>query len=73
MGDTHEETDVLLAQWTRDGRSGKLPRSEAMSFQGYEARSFLRFRGTRGVRLNDANIAKIENVDLVVQAEYLSN
>ena len=25
------------------------------------------------MRLKDANIAKIENVDLVVQAEYLSN
>ena len=25
------------------------------------------------MRLKDANIAKIENIDLVVQAEYLSN
>ena len=73
MGDTHEETDVLLVQWTRGGRSEELPRSEARSFQGYEARSFRRFRGTRGVRLKDASIAKIENIDLVVQAEYLSN
>ena len=47
--------------------------SEATSFLGYEVRSFLRFRGTRGVRLKDASIAKIENVDLSVQAKYLSN
>ena len=48
-------------------------RSEATSFRRYEARSFLRFQGTQGVRLKDTNIAKIENIDLVVQAEYLSN
>ena len=65
MGDTHEETDVLLAQWTRGG--------EARSFRRYEARSFLRFQGTRGVRLKDTNIVKIKNVDLSVQAKYLSN
>ena len=41
-----------------------------MSFRGYEAGSFLRFQGTQGVRLKDTNIAKIENIDLVVQAEY---
>ena len=41
--------------------------------EGMKQRGFLRFRGTRGVRLKDANIAKIENVDLSVQAKYLSN
>ena len=48
-------------------------RSEARSFRRYEAESFRGVRGTRGVRLKDTSIAKIENIDLVVQAEYLSN
>ena len=43
------------------------------SFRGSEARSFLRIRGTREVRLKDANIAKIKNVDLSVHVKYLSN
>ena len=47
--------------------------SEAKSFQRYEVGSFLRVRGTRGVRLKLANIVKIENVDPVLQVEYLSN
>ena len=48
-------------------------RNEATSFRGCEAKSFLRVQGTRGMRLKDANIAQIENVDLRVQAKYLSN
>ena len=36
-------------------------------------KSFLGIQGTRGMRLKDANIVKIENVDLNVQAKYLSS
>ena len=73
MGDTHEETDVLLVQWTRGGEATSFLKSEATSFRGCEAGSFLRFRGTQGVRLKDAIIVSIENVDLSVQAKYLSD
>ena len=44
-----------------------------MSFRGCEAKSFLRIRGAQGMRLKDTSIAKIENIDLSVQAKYLSN
>ena len=42
-------------------------RSEAKSFQRYEARGFLR------VRLKLASIAKIKNVNLRLQVKYLSD
>ena len=63
MGNTHGETDVFLEQWTRD---------EALSFLGMK-QELPKVKGLRGMRLNNASIAKIENVNPRLQVKYLSN
>ena len=69
MGNTHEETNILLGLVV-EGWSDELPKEWSKELPKVWSEQLPK---VRGVRLKLANIAKIENVDPVLQVEYLSN
>ena len=69
MGDTHEETDVLLGLVV-EGWSDKLPKEWSEELPKVWSKELPK---VWGVRLKLASIAKIENVNPRLQVKYLSN
>ena len=77
MGDTHEETNVLLGLVVK-GWSDELPREWSKELPKEWSKELPKVWSkelpkVQGVRLKLAIIAKIENVDLSLQVKYLSD